>query len=75
MCLRLRSTPNTKFLAEYLIKNFICENEKQGRVFSEKEIVAYTHAAVFLSSKVRERDIHCPMVPHIINAGGKCLSS
>lgn len=69
MGLRLRSTPNTKFLSEYLAKNFIVEQKKTGRTFNRQDIIAIAHAAIFLGCKIRERDIHCPMVTHILNAG------
>lgn len=69
MGLRLRATPNTRFLAEYLSKNYLKTKESEGKEFTEKEIMIVAHAALFLSCKMRERDIHCPMVTHILNAG------
>lgn len=52
-----------------MAKNFILEKENKEEKISEQDIIKITHAALFLSCKIRERDIHCPMVPHVLNAG------
>jgi len=68
---RLRLTPNTIFMAYFLSKNYIIALENLGMKLSELEVVEICHSSVLLACKLRERDIHCPMISHVLNAGGK----
>lgn len=40
---------------------------------TEIEVIEITHTCTLLSAKVRERDIYCPMVSMIVQAGGNIV--
>ena len=69
---RLRLSPNTLFLGSYLAKNYISALEKARMTVDEKEVIEIAHTTLFLASKMRERDIYCPMSSHISRVGGEC---
>jgi len=70
---RIRLTPSTLFLADFIGKNYI-HRKTNGRLnLSRKEMIEIAYGSLFLSAKMRERDIYCPMIPHILQAGGKVL--
>lgn len=62
--LYLRLTPNTIFLGNFLTKEFLSTSEKKA-LFTESEIGL---SCLLLSCKMRERDIYCPLIPHLIQA-------
>jgi hypothetical protein len=68
---KLRLTPSTIFLAEFISKNFIDSFHKRGGRITRILMIETAHAALLLASKLRERDIYCPMISHIIKGGGK----
>jgi hypothetical protein len=72
---KLRLTPSTIFLAEFIAKNFIDGYHKRGGKVTRILMIETAHASLLLASKLRERDIYCPMISHIIKGGGKQLSS
>lgn len=63
---KLKLNPNTKFLAIYLAGNYLRAAEDQGYSFEECFMEA-VYGSLFVASKMRERDIHCPLVPHVIH--------
>ena len=70
---RIRLTPSTLFLADYISKNYIEGRKATGIAVNRLEMIDIAHSALFLAAKLRERDIYCPMIPHILQAGGKNL--
>jgi hypothetical protein len=67
---RLRLVPNTVFLAAYLAKQY-AEALKKARIeLNEAQEIEIAHSTVLLSSKMRERDIYCPMASHVAKVGG-----
>lgn len=71
---KIRLTPNTKFLAYYLSKQYLNKFfELKRREPLLIEIHKVTHSCVFLASKMRERDIYCPMISHMLVAGDRHL--
>ena len=72
---KIRLSPSTQFLARYLAKNYLYfEVLSQQIQLTAKEITTSTYSACFLASKMRERDIYCPMISHFIRASGNQLS-
>lgn len=69
---KLRLTPSTIYLAEFISKNFIDGYHKRGGRVTRILMIETAHAAILLASKLRERDIYCPMISHIIKGGGEC---
>lgn len=69
--MRVRLTPNTIFLSDFFAKNYIAGMRARGRSLTKLDLIDVSHAALFLACKMRERDIFCPMIPHILMAGGK----
>lgn len=69
--MRVRLTPNTIFLADFFAKNYIAGMRAKNRQLTKNDLIDVSHAALFLACKMRERDIFCPMIPHILMAGGK----
>jgi hypothetical protein len=67
---RIRLTPSTLFLADFIAKNYLEDKSRSGKNFSRKEMIEVAYGALFLAAKMRERDIYCPMIPHILQAGG-----
>lgn len=72
---KLRLTPSTVFLAEFIAKNFIDGYHKRGGRVTRILMIETAHASLLLASKLRERDIYCPMISHIIKGGGKIYSN
>jgi hypothetical protein len=70
---KLRLTPSTVYLAEFIAKNFVDGYHKLGGKVTRILMIETAHAAILLAAKLRERDIYCPMVSHIIKGGGKFL--
>ena len=68
---RIRLTPSTLFLADFISKNYIHDRWSKRQEVNRLEMIDIAHASLFLASKLRERDIYCPMIPHILQAGGK----
>jgi hypothetical protein len=65
--------PATQFLGLFLAKNFIMEIGRMNPRMPEEQIQAIAQSAIFVAGKMREIDIHCPMIPKILGAGGKRL--
>ena len=65
---KIRLTPSTIFLAYMIAKNYI-KCMKGTLCFPKRVQVA--HVSVLIAAKIRERDIYCPLISHIICAGGK----
>ncbi len=61
-------------MTAYLAQNYIVALEKARMRITEIEVIEITHTCVLLSSKVRERDIYCPMVTMIVHAGGNLVN-
>jgi len=62
----LRITPNSAFLAAYLIKSYLLYLTRKHVEFDgvfEFEIV---FAGLLIACKMRERDINCPMISHLV---------
>ena len=57
-----------------MAKNYIAALEKARMKVDDAEIVEIAHTTIFLASKMRERDIYCPMSSHISRVGGECLN-
>ena len=72
---KLRLTPSTVYLAEFIAKNFIDGYHKRGGRVNRILMIETAHAAILLASKLRERDIYCPMISHIIKGGGNIFIS
>lgn len=68
---KMRLTPSTVFLAEFIAKNFIDIYHKKGGRVTRLLMIETAHAAILLAAKLRERDIYCPMISHIIKGGGR----
>jgi len=67
---KLRLTPSTIFLAEFISKNFINGYHQRGGRVTRILMIEAAHASILLAAKMRERDIYCPMISHIIRGGG-----
>lgn len=60
-------------MAAFLAQNYIVALEKARMRITEIEVIEITHTCCLLSAKVRERDIYCPMVSMIVQAGGNLV--
>jgi hypothetical protein len=71
---KIRLTPSTKFLAYYLTKHFLAKGLGSGEEkLVRQDLWEVSHCAIFLASKMRERDIYCPMISHMLMAGNRNL--
>lgn len=72
---KIRLSPSTQFLARYIAKNYLYFEmlSSQGQL-TAKQVTVLTYSACFLASKMRERDIYCPMISHFVRASGNQLN-
>jgi len=68
---RLRLGPSTIYLAGFIAKQYIEALKKSRMEVSEADEIEVAHSTILLASKMRERDIYCPMASHIAKVGGK----
>lgn len=64
----LRLTPSATFLASLLSKNFLASIKEKVPFETIDEIA---QVSLLLASKMRERDIYCPMISHIREVSGR----
>lgn len=74
---KFRITPSTKFLANHLAKNYLqvlSVRLGRGRLTAQKKIKV-GQTCLFIACKLRERDMHTPLISHMIPAGGFQLNN
>lgn len=64
----LRLTPSTTFLAAFLSKHYLNKIEQEVPYHILDDIA---QTCTLLACKMRERDIYCPMIPHVMEVAGK----
>jgi len=73
----LRLTPNTRFLAIFLASayaEYVFLNSSKPTI-QEKKLTEIVHSCILLASKMRERDIYCPLIPHIIKYSSRLFDN
>jgi hypothetical protein len=67
---KLALTQNSISLGCHIGKIYLTYlNQTQKSILTRLKQIELAHSCLFLASKVRERDINCPMISHMINAG------
>jgi len=68
---KLPLSPSTVFFALNLAGSVIRILRVTRRI-SQEDFIGLTYGSLFLAAKFRERDINCPLIPHMVQFSGKC---
>lgn len=72
LCKKLTLKSPTRYLALLLGTNFLRDIDPIGNFVRAKEVA---QASVLVASKMREKDIDCPLIPTIVRASKHCCTS